>query len=44
MKKIIGHDVILYYPNFSEGFIIPPYARKMNIGRVGYLYGHGGGG
>ena len=34
MKKIVGRDVLLYYPNFSEKLIIHIDASKMNLGGV----------
>ena len=34
MKKIVGRDVLLHYPKFSEGFIIHVDARKMQLGGV----------
>ena len=34
MKKIVGRDVPLKYPNFSEAFIIHTDARKTQLGRV----------
>ena len=34
MKKIVGRDVLLYYPNFSEGFIIHKDASKTQLGGV----------
>ena len=33
MKKIVGRDVLLHYPKFSEGFIIHVDARKMHTRR-----------
>ena len=32
MKKIVGRDVLLYYPHFSENFIIHTDARKTQLG------------
>ena len=32
MKKILGYEVVLYYPNFSEIFITHTDARNMHIG------------
>ena len=34
MKKIVGHDVLFYYPNFSERFIIHTDAIKKYLGGV----------
>ena len=34
MKKIVGRDVLLYYPNFSERSIIHTDARKTQLGGV----------
>ena len=34
LKKIVGHDVIIFKPNLSEGFIIHTDSRKMNISWV----------
>ena len=31
-KKIVGRDLIIYYPRFSEIFIIHIYAIKINLG------------
>ena len=31
MKKIVGRDVLLSYPNFSEAFIIHIYASKTQL-------------
>ena len=33
-NKIVGRDVIPYYPNFSERFIIHTEASKMQLGEV----------
>ena len=32
VRKIIGHDVPLSYPNFSVRVIIHTYASKMKLG------------
>ena len=34
IKKIIGRDILLSYPNFNGRIIIPIYAIKMQIVRV----------
>ena len=34
MKKLVGRDVLIYYPNSIERFIIHTDARKMQLGRV----------
>ena len=34
MKKIVGRDILLYYPNFSERFIIHTDAIKTQLGEV----------
>ena len=33
-KKIVGQDLLISYPDFSEIFIIHTEARKMQPGRV----------
>ena len=37
MKNVVGHDVLLYYPNFSEEFIIHTDASKTQLGGVIFL-------
>ena len=32
MNKIVGRDILLYYPNFSERFTIHTDARKTQLG------------
>ena len=34
MKKIVGRDVLLSYPNFSKEFIIPTDASNTQLGGV----------
>ena len=34
MKKIVVHDFLLYYPNFSKNLIIHTDASKMQLGGV----------
>ena len=34
MKKILGRDVLIYYPNFSEKFRIHADTNKMQLGGV----------
>ena len=34
MRKIVGRDVLLYYPNFIEIFIIHTDASKTHLRRV----------
>ena len=34
MNKIVGRDVLIYYPNLSELFTIHTDSRKMQIGGV----------
>ena len=34
MKKIVGKDILILYPNLSEDFIIHTDARKMHSGEV----------
>ena len=34
MKKIVGRDLLLYYPNFSKSLIIHTDTRKMQLGGV----------
>ena len=34
MKKIVGRDVLIFYPNFSEEFIMHTDARKTHLGGI----------
>ena len=34
MKKIVGRDILLYYPNFSKKFIIKTDASNTHLGGV----------
>ena len=34
MKKVVGHDVLPYYPNLSEKFIIHTGSSKTQLGGV----------
>ena len=34
MKKILGHDVLLYYPNFSENFVMHTDASNTQLGGI----------
>ena len=31
MEKIVGRDVLLFYPNFSVDFVIQTHARKNHL-------------